>query len=444
MRELCAPRGSRTRWRSTSAGTGGVARGRAARRARGGHGGRPRRGDRGRRPAGRRRGLRPCRPPAGDGPRQPRRAAGARPGPARSGRRSACCASFDPEAARPGELDVPDPYYGGAGRVRARPRRRHGRLPRAAGRAAGGRPRVTTARRWPPRPPAPSASPVTARAPRRRRRPQRGLRARRSPTAAARSPRRAPDAAPGAYAAEAAGLAWLAQAGALAVPEVLAVADDPGEDPRLLVLAGCRSARRGPGLAEALGRGLAAVHDAGAPAPRRAAAGDGRRRPAAGAARAARRRRPRDWPSCYAEQRVAPLLRAAQDRGALPDGCAARVERRPGPAAGARRAAGAAGAPARRPLGRQRARGGGRDAPGARRPGRPRRAPRGRPGHAARSSARRAAWSASSPPTREVHPLADGHAERVALWQLFPLLVHAVLFGGGYGAAVDRAARAYA
>ena len=44
----------------------------------------------------------------------------------------------------------------------------------------------------------------------------------------------------------------------------------------------------------------------------------------------------------------------------------------------------------------------------------------------------------------EVHPPADGQAERVALWQLFPLLVHAALFGGGYGAAVDRAARAYA
>jgi fructosamine-3-kinase len=32
----------------------------------------------------------------------------------------------------------------------------------------------------------------------------------------------------------------------------------------------------------------------------------------------------------------------------------------------------------------------------------------------------------------EVAPLADGWRERVALWQLFPLLVHAVLFGGGY------------
>src|SRR5688500_4531811 len=32
----------------------------------------------------------------------------------------------------------------------------------------------------------------------------------------------------------------------------------------------------------------------------------------------------------------------------------------------------------------------------------------------------------------EVHPLADGWRERTGLWQLFPLLVHAVLFGGGY------------
>lgn len=33
---------------------------------------------------------------------------------------------------------------------------------------------------------------------------------------------------------------------------------------------------------------------------------------------------------------------------------------------------------------------------------------------------------------QEVAPLADGWRERVGLWQLFPLLVHAVLFGGGY------------
>jgi len=41
----------------------------------------------------------------------------------------------------------------------------------------------------------------------------------------------------------------------------------------------------------------------------------------------------------------------------------------------------------------------------------------------------------------EVRPLAEGHEARVPLWQLLPLLVHAALFGGGYGAAVLRAAQ---
>ena len=36
----------------------------------------------------------------------------------------------------------------------------------------------------------------------------------------------------------------------------------------------------------------------------------------------------------------------------------------------------------------------------------------------------------------EANPLADGWQERVALHQLDPLLVHACLFGGGYGARV--------
>ena len=38
---------------------------------------------------------------------------------------------------------------------------------------------------------------------------------------------------------------------------------------------------------------------------------------------------------------------------------------------------------------------------------------------------------------------AEGHEERVGLWQLFPLLVHAALFGGSYGASVERAAVRY-
>jgi fructosamine-3-kinase len=39
----------------------------------------------------------------------------------------------------------------------------------------------------------------------------------------------------------------------------------------------------------------------------------------------------------------------------------------------------------------------------------------------------------------ETWPLADGHAERVALYQLYPLMVHVNLFGGGYVASVEAA-----
>jgi fructosamine-3-kinase len=41
----------------------------------------------------------------------------------------------------------------------------------------------------------------------------------------------------------------------------------------------------------------------------------------------------------------------------------------------------------------------------------------------------------------EAAPLADGARERTPLHQLFPLLVHTVLFGGGYARAATRAAR---
>lgn len=41
----------------------------------------------------------------------------------------------------------------------------------------------------------------------------------------------------------------------------------------------------------------------------------------------------------------------------------------------------------------------------------------------------------------EAFPLQDGWRERIPLHQLHPLLVHAVLFGGGYGARVGAAAR---
>ena len=42
---------------------------------------------------------------------------------------------------------------------------------------------------------------------------------------------------------------------------------------------------------------------------------------------------------------------------------------------------------------------------------------------------------------QEARPLADGWRDRVPLHQLWPLLVHAVLFGGGYGRRAGDAAR---
>jgi fructosamine-3-kinase len=44
---------------------------------------------------------------------------------------------------------------------------------------------------------------------------------------------------------------------------------------------------------------------------------------------------------------------------------------------------------------------------------------------------------------QEVHPLADGWEDRLALHQLFPLLVHAALFGQGYGARAATLAARY-
>jgi fructosamine-3-kinase len=43
----------------------------------------------------------------------------------------------------------------------------------------------------------------------------------------------------------------------------------------------------------------------------------------------------------------------------------------------------------------------------------------------------------------EAHPLADGWEDRMGIHQLFPLLVHACMFGGGYGARAGTVASRY-
>jgi fructosamine-3-kinase len=247
------------------------------------------------------------------------------------------------------------------------------------------------------------------------------------------------DARAGFYAAEAAGLEWL-RAGPLPVPVVVAVADD------YLALEWVQRGSRAAGFDEELGRGLAQLHRLGAerfgcdgptfigslevpnvPTPPRLAGAHGAAEPTVSS-----------WPAFYGACRLAPLLRAAER--ALPGGCAARVERvmeRLDDLCGP-------------------------DEPPARLhgdlwSGNVMAGPDGAPwlidpaaygGHREIDLAMLELFGAPSPAFYaaydEVWPRATGHEDRVALYQLLPLLVHAALFGGGYGASVDRAAAHYA
>ncbi len=237
------------------------------------------------------------------------------------------------------------------------------------------------------------------------------------------------DARPGAYAAEAAGLRWLADAGALPVPAVLAVGEPDGQGPPFLALEWVDPGRARPSTAERLGRGLAALHAAGAPS-----FGSGSPQLLLGPLALPDAPAP-DWPTFLLERRLAPLVRLAVARGALDPAATALLERL------AERLPELAGPPE----------------PPARlhgdlwvgnvhvdRDGAPWLVdPAAHGGHRevdlamlrlfgsgyGPGSAFRAAYE-------ERAPLAAGAEDRVALWQLAPLLVHAALFGGGYG---DRA-----
>jgi fructosamine-3-kinase len=236
-------------------------------------------------------------------------------------------------------------------------------------------------------------------------------------------------AAPGEYATEAAGLRWLGDVdGGLAVPDVLAIDDD------YLALAWIDEGALDARGVEELGRGLARVHAAGAPA-------FGAPPPGApwGGLRLGTIALPPgtadDWAAFYAEHRLLPLLRMATDRGALPETAAidraiARLPELAGPSEPPARLHGDLWS------GNVLA---GRD-------GRPRLIdPAAYGGHREVDLAMLRLFGAPSPRTLaaydEVHPLAPGHEARVPLWQLLPLLVHAVLFGGGYGASAVAAAR---
>jgi fructosamine-3-kinase len=111
-----------------------------------------------------------------------------------------------------------------------------------------------------------------------------------------------PDAPAGMFAAEAAGLRWLAEARALRVPAVVA------RDEHVLVLEHIASGPRRPDYDEALGRGLAALHRTGAP-------GFGLDRDNfIGRLPQANRPLP-SWAEFYRERRLLPQLRLAIDGG---------------------------------------------------------------------------------------------------------------------------------
>lgn len=233
-----------------------------------------------------------------------------------------------------------------------------------------------------------------------------------------------------AVAAEAAGLRWLAVPGGPPVPEVLQV------DGARLVTTHVPGGRPGADAAAVFGRRLAVLHAAGAPA---FGAGPPGEPEEAWIGRAPMRNVPAaDWAPWYAEHRVAPYLRTARDTGALTGEEAAVVERV------------CAELPALA----------GPPEPPARlhgdlwsgnvlwaRDGAWLIDPVAHGGHRETDLAMLALFGcphldAVLGSYAEAAPLADGWRARVPLHQLFPLLVHVVLFGGGYAGQAVAAARA--
>lgn len=232
---------------------------------------------------------------------------------------------------------------------------------------------------------------------------------------------------PGFFTTEARGLTWLREAGAVRVPEVRAVSDDPP----LLVLEWIEVGAPRPGTEEDLGRALAALHAAGAPC-------FGRTDRRTTGSRGLPNEPCETWVEFYAENRLLPLARLARDADALPrsairdlEDVAARLADLGGPAEpparlhgdlwGGNRLVGADGEswlidPA--------AHGGHREF------------------DLAMMRLFGGFGAACFAAYAEVSPLPEGAEARVPLHQLAPLVVHTIKFGGGYAGATRRALRA--
>ena len=219
-------------------------------------------------------------------------------------------------------------------------------------------------------------------------------------------------------AVEAEGLRWLGEVEGVPVPEVEAVTADA------LVLTWLPPGPSGPGTDEALGRALAALHRAAVPAFGWHRDGFIGREP--------QRNTPTSssWPGFWFDRRIGPLVDRAVRRGALDPRARGLADRlrtgladRAGPAEPAVRVHGDLWS-------------GNVHVDAAGRPWLVDPAPYG--GHREVDLAMLHLFGDPGPRCvaayEEARPLADGWRDRMELWQLEPLLNHAAMFGGGYGA----------
>jgi fructosamine-3-kinase len=240
---------------------------------------------------------------------------------------------------------------------------------------------------------------------------------------------------PGFFTTEATGLAWLRDAGAVSVPEVLAVSDGDAERrvPNHLVLEWIETGRGRLDTEADLGRGLAALHAAGAPSFGR----EDRRTTGS-------RGLPNDpcdtWIEFYATQRLVPLAGLAAAEFALPAGAiadlevvASRLDVVGGPPEPPARLHGDLWAGNR--LVDERGRSWLID-------------PAAHGGHREFDLAMMRLFggygAACFDAYAEASPLADGWEDRVQLHQIAPLVVHAIKFGGGYVQSAVEAISRYA